>query len=629
MKATPAIAAGCLFLLHACTAAPQTTEDDAAYAFGACAESLLGPYGVGTVQSLHIPMRDGVRIALDVLLPSGLAEGQRVQTVLTMTRYYRSSEGGEVTQMQRLFLSHGYAVVWGDVRGTGASFGVWPHHRSRDETLDFGEVIEWITRQPWSDGNVGGWGESYTANTADWMVERDHPALKAVVSRFPDYDPYADLYFPGGVPNAYMGRTWGLLVKRMDLNELTAPAGAGDEPADAAARRIRPVDGPDGAALLNEAIEARRDVPDVWQGLQQVTFRDDRPPSWGGWSMDDWGIHAWREAVERAGTPIYSRGSWLDAGTANGVLHRFMTLRNPQRVVVGAWSHGGYEHASPYLPPDAPTDPAVGRQYLDDLCFLEQHVRGRDAGMADRVLAYYTMGEERWKTTTEWPIPGTRMTPWYFADGGRLAADEPGDEQGADEYAVDFTATTGTTNRWATNNTAGDVVYPDRAEADRKLLTYTSDPLDADVEITGQPVATLWVSSTHDDGAFFVYLEDVAPDGTVRYITEGMLRAVHRRVSGEAPPYEVLGPYHSFRRADALPLVPGEVAELSFELLPTSVLIRTGHRIRIAVAGADADTFRRIPETGDPVISVARSRVHPSHVLLPVVPHPRSSSGDM
>jgi putative CocE/NonD family hydrolase len=610
LRHATAAATGLLFVC-ACAGAPQPSGQPSTHVFGACEDGVPGSYGVGTVQAVHVTMRDGVRIALDVLLPSGLTEGQRVPTMLTMTRYWRGWEDGEITPVQHFYLSHGYAVVWGDVRGTGASFGNWPHHRARDETLDYGEVIEWIIRQPWSDGNVGAWGTSYTANTADWMVERNHPALKAVVSRFPDYDPYADLYFPGGVPNAYMGRTWGLRVKRMDLNEPTSRGGA--------VRRVRPVDGPDGVALLEAAIASRRDVPDVWQGLQQVTFKDDRPPEWGGWSMDDWGIHAWRDAVERSNTAIYSWGSWLDAGTANGVLRRFMTLRYRKRVVVGPWSHGANHHVSPYLPVDAPTDPAVDVQRVEELCFLDQYVRGRDTGMRDRLLVYYTMGEERWKTTTEWPIPGTRMTSWYFAADGRLDTSAP-TGPGADEYIVDFSATTGTGNRWATNNTSGDVVYPDRAEADRRLLTYTSDALESDIEVTGQPVVTLWVTSTHDDGAFFVYLEDVAPDGTVHYVTEGMLRAVHRRISDTAPPYRVLGPYHTYRREDALPLVPGEIAEISFELLPTSVLFRAGHRIRVAVAGADADTFRRIPESGDPVITLARDRVHASHISLPVIP---------
>jgi hypothetical protein len=312
----------------------------------------------------------------------------------------------------------------------------------------------------------------------------------------------------------------------------------------------------------------------------------------------------------------------MDAGTANAVLRRFMTLSNPQRVVVGPWSHGAGEDASPYRPVDAPVDPSRDVQGLEDLCWLEQWVRGRDAGMADRLLVYYTMGEERWKTTTEWPLPATVYQDWFFRAGGLLATEAPTEPDAADTYEIDFEATTGTRNRWATNSDLGDVEYPDRAKAGERLLVFDSAPLPEDLEITGQPVVTLHVTSTHDDGAFFVYLEDVDPDGRVRYVTEGMLRAIHRKVSDEAPPYRSLGPHHSFRRSDARPLVPGEPAELSFEMMPTSVLIRAGHRIRIAVAGADADTFERVPETGRPVIELHRSAALPSQVTLPVVPRP-------
>jgi putative CocE/NonD family hydrolase len=370
-----------------------------------------------------------------------------------------------------------------------------------------------------------------------------------------------------------------------------------------------------------DAIAVRKNIPGVWESLQQITFRDDRPPAWRGWSMDDWGIHHWAAQVEASKTPMLSWGGWMDAGTADGVLRRFMTLSNPQRVFVGPWNHGGGSHASPFLPPDAPTDPPERQQDLEDLCFLDG-VLGRNgaAHPAGKFLVYYTMGEERWKTTREWPIAGTQPQRWYLAGGNTLSTTAPSGATGADSYRVDFEATTGKTNRWATQADGRDVVYADRAEQDQRLLTYTSAPLGADAEFTGHPSVTLYVSSTHTDGAVFVYVEDVAPDGTVRYLTEGMLRAIHRGRSTEPPPYRVLGPYHSFKRKDAMPLVPGETAELSFELMPTSVLVRRGHRVRIAIAGADRDTFRRIPDAGDPVLTIARNRQHASFLELPAVP---------
>jgi predicted acyl esterase len=102
-------------------------------------------------------------------------------------------------------------------------------------------------------------------------------------------------------------------------------------------------------------------------------------------------------------------------------------------------------------------------------------------------------------------------------------------------------------------------------------------------------------------------------------VTEGQLRAIHRQVSAEPPPYKLQVPYHSFKQADAMPLVPGEIAEITFGLLPTSVLLRKGHQIRISIAGHDEGTFPRIPAEGTPVISVARNKLYASYVDLPVV----------
>jgi putative CocE/NonD family hydrolase len=560
-------------------------------------------------------MRDSVRIALDVVLPQGLPEGARVPTVLTMTRYWRGWDGDGPNDLQRFFSSHGYAVVWGDSRGTGASFGQWPHHRSRDEVADFGEIMDWITAQPWSDGTVAGWGNSYTANTNDWFAQVGRPSFRAGISRFPDHDPYTDLYFPGGVPNAYMGRNWGLRVKDMDLN---LPRSRGGAPPVG----VRPVDEDVDGSILAAAVEARRDVPSVWESFQVLTYKDEVMPLWRGLSMDDWGIHSHAEEVEASGSAIYSWASWTDAGTAQGVLHRFMTLSNPQRAVISAWSHGARQDTDPFHAADHPLDPTIEEQRLEDLCFLEAYVR-RDGGPMHE-LVYRTMGEDGWKRTTEWPLRRIREEVWYLREGGLLSTEAPL-TAGADQYAVDFTHTTGERNRWATNNGAGDVVYPDRAEEDAKLLTYTSAPLGGDVEVTGYPVVTLRLRSSHRDGAVFIYLEDVAPDGRVLYIGEGQIRLIHRKESEELPPFATAGPYHSFKEADAAPMVPGELEEVVFALHPTSVLFRAGHRIRIAIGGADAGTFARVPAVGDPVWTVERGVETPSFVTLPVIP--RDSGG--
>ena len=234
-------------------------------------------------------------------------------------------------------------------------------------------------------------------------------------------------------------------------------------------------------------------------------------------------------------------------------------------------------------------------------------------------IKYFTQGSGEWHETSVWPPEGFTDEAWYFGPGGTLLDGEPEAKKGSDKYTVNYEATTGTSNRWYTQLGGGDVVYPDRAEEDKKLLTYTSRPMTSDTEITGHPLVTLYVRSTALDGAFFVYLEDVDENGRVTYVTEGLLRAMCRKVSQEEPPFRIFGPYRTFKRADAAPLVPGETVELTFDLFATSVLIKKSHRIRVAIAGADKDSFDRYPRDGSiPTISVERNSRYPSRIVLPI-----------
>jgi hypothetical protein len=187
----------------------------------------------------------------------------------------------------------------------------------------------------------------------------------------------------------------------------------------------------------------------------------------------------------------------------------------------------------------------------------------------------------------------------------------------SDSYSVDFTATTGTDNRWFAD-LDHDILYPNRSAEDVKLLVYAGAPLSTDVEISGSPSVTLGITSTAADGAFFAYLEDVAPDGRVTLFDDGELRAVCRRLTDpDKLPYVPLGPVAGSSRGEAQPLVPGRPVELKFSLWPTSVVLRKGHRIRIALAGADA-VFHRYPPAGDVIWTVYRHARLASYVELPM-----------
>jgi putative CocE/NonD family hydrolase len=576
-------------------------------------------------------MPDGVRIAIDVWLPDDLEAGRNIPTLFYATRYWRAmqSVSGAIEDENRFEEAErvnaaGYALVLVDARGSGASFGRRAYEMSVSEARDYGHVVDWIVGQEWSNGRVGAYGVSYAGNTAEMLLINKHPAVRAIAPLFNDFDNFAHLIYPGGVLDLGFIEEWGERVHQRDRNDICPVYGVAGDECDELTERwlgVKPVDADSDGRLLAQAIEEHAINVHPYDASLMHEFRDD---PWGGEGgvrfVGDLRSPAGHlEAIEASGAAMFVRAGWQDAATVNGTLGRYMTIDNPQKVFIGPWDHGASNDADPFRPADTPVYPPPDEQFAQMIEFFDIFLKEDGDGEIDSEIIYYTLGADRWSTTETWPPAGFEAQDWYFAAHGMLTPEVPGTSSGSDRYTVDFTATTGRTNRWYTNKGAGDVIYPDRAAEDEKLLTYTSAPMTTDTELTGHPIVTLYVRSTEEDGAFIVYLEDVAPDGRVTYITEGELRGVMRQVSDEPAPYAKPGPHRSRLRADAMPLVPGEVAELTFELWATSVLIREGHSIRIAVAGADADTFMRYPRNGAvPTLTVERNAGFPSHIRLPL-----------
>jgi putative CocE/NonD family hydrolase len=380
---------------------------------------------------------------------------------------------------------------------------------------------------------------------------------------------------------------------------------------------VRPVDADRRErTIFQQALRDHQGNTDVYKAVSGITFRDD-PFGETGVTLDDFSVFKHRQAIEANGGAMLVWGSWLDGTMADTVIRSFNTLSNPQIAIIGAWKHEMTAHGSPYQKPKSKPSPLHEQQWAAVAQFFEQTLR-QDQPLAGKTLFYYTLGEETWKQTDQFPLPNTDTQTWYFREQDSLSTQAPEASTGEDRYMVDFEATTGLTNRWHTQM-ARPLVYPDRTKADRRLLTYTSAPLTQDMEVTGYPVVTLYAASTEEDNAFFVYLEDVDEQGVVRYITEGELRGIHRHLSPDAPPYWMGMPYRTFKRADAALMPRNEIVELTFGLQPTSALFRRGHRIRIAIAGADSGTFARIPAGGSAVWRIARNTVMASCIRLPVI----------
>jgi hypothetical protein len=589
------------------------------------------PSGRKRNEALYVPMRDGVRIAIDVWHPENLGPGEKVPALMRATRYVRAFEPGllgrALMAVGRFSLldphiatlnERGYAVVLVDARGSGASFGSRRIEWSPDEIADYGEVVDWIVAQPWSSGRVGAWGVSYEGNTAEMIASTGREAVRAVAPLYDDFDPALNLVMPGGVLTSGFLEDWSRIVAAMDRNDFCGVSGVeGFEcfVQSLFVKGTKPVGGDEGTRLLGEAV-SEHDNYDVFEALEALEFPRDTIEG-SGLSLADVSPFSHRAQMERYGTPMLVRVGWLDAGTVNVALSRFFTFANPQRLEIGPWSHGGSHHTDPFLPEDTAADPQPSAQFEELISYFDRHLKGEGAP-GEHVIRYYTMNEGVWRTTTEWPPPGFSTERWYFDRGNTLTREPPSPDEGVDEYEVDPEVTSGERTRWHTQLGGGDVVYPDRREQDEKLLTYTSAPLESDVEITGVPVVTMQLASSSSDVSLHLYLEDVAPEGRVTYLTEGIFRAINRRISTEAPPYRLFGPHHTFRREDAEPLAAGEVAELQFELFATSVRIAAGHRLRIAIAGADSGMFARVPEGDRPTIALHRSTVLPSFLELPM-----------
>ncbi len=573
------------------------------------------------ILSQYVTMDDGVDIAVDVMLPPNRKEGERFPALLYQTSFWRNVDVRWPIRhflppdpWHAFFARHGYAVVLVDVRGTGASFGSRLYPWAPAERKDARVLVDWIVRQPWSDGRVGAYGKGYEGTAAELLATVGHPAVKAVMPMYSEFDTYLEIAFPGGIFNEWFVRSWSDITERMARNEIPDELG---RVAQALARGVRPVAGR--ADRLPKALEEHRANLNLYDLARTVHGRDTViQVGDNAGSIDDFTVFRHRTAVEASGVPVFAWGGWFDGASADSVLRRLHTYRNPVRGVIGPWSKGARENASPYASSSDP-EPPLEAQYLEGLRFFDRHVRGLDTGdEPDRLLYYYTLGEERWKVARSWPPPGVTL-PLYLAEGDALSTTPPNAPMGADRYRVDFSASTGPHNRWHGHLLGQPVVYPDRAEADARLLTYTGPPLEADTELTGHPVAVLHVSSTASDGAFYVYLEEVAPDGKVTYLTEGQLRARFRRESDAEPLYRPAPVNRTFTEADAAPLTPGEVVALRIPLLPLSVRVPRGHRLRVALAGHDDGTFARVPAEGDPTVTVHRSADRPSRIELPVV----------
>ena len=543
--------------------------------------------------NVRVAMRDGVELVADVYRPDTDAP---VPVVVARTPYGKNTEFAYKKAL--LYVSRGYAFVWMDVRGRGDSPGEFLPHR--DEPADGYDTIEWAARQPWSDGKVITWGQSYLGYIQWLTAVQQPPSLAAMVIYVPPSDPFVD--WPTGV-HLPMEVCWFRLID---------------------GRAYQYCDSIDfDTAYMHLPLMTM----DEAAGYHSEHWRADlsHPPS----DQEYWGPKNFQDRFGEIDVPIVHVTGWYDdvqPGTTlsfTGMINEAPTeeARRAQRLVIGPWDHGLTRRRDRQM---GPIDFGPGADFdLDDyeIRFLDHYVRGEDNGVADEPRAQlFVMGSNEWSTEDEYPIARTEWTPLYLSSDGRantrlgdgtLSWDQPAAE-GKDTYRYDPADPV----PYLTESTSHQIGGPDdysKIEEREDVLVYSTPVLESDVQVTGPVRLKLYAASDGLDTDFTAKLVDVHPDGFCQRLTDGIVRGRFRDGMMEEKPLE-----------------PGTVHEFEVDLWNTSQVFQAGHRIRLEVSSSAFPKYDRNLNSGGPLATGTEMRVaenevrhggvYASHLILPVIP---------
>ena len=515
------------------------------------------------LQEARIPMPDGVRLAADLYMPSGGRPGERFPVLLEYLPYRKTEGRGYNHALYSYFVRRGYVVARVDIRGTGNSEGRLIAHEYTDQENEDGEaVIDWLSKQPFSNGNVGMFGISWGGFNSIHLAMRNPPALKAIIAVDATDDLYQDdVHFMDGVMHV---DSWEM---SQDLDN--ARPGAPDYVIDEDYFRLR--------------FDTR-----PWMMTYKRQQRDG--PFWDRTAL--------KTRYDSIRVPTFVIGGWYD-GYRDSVPRMLQHVKAPMKAMMGPWIHT-YPH-------DAYPKPQIEWRH-EAVRWYDHWLKGRDTGILEepRFAVYVRRwhppgpvleeapGEWRWEEG--WPIQRSRDRVLHPQPNHTLADAAPKNDTHRLRYVPTSGIEAGGPVMWF-----GDVA-PDQRPTDAFSLVYDSAPLDQEVEILGLPRALLKVSADAPHANWFVRLCDVAPDGTATLVTGAGFNGTHRESARNPKPLE-----------------PGRVFPLDVEMHFTSWIFPKGHRIRFAVHNAQWPMLWPTPYPA--TTSLYLGGENPTRLLLPVVPH--------
>ncbi len=483
------------------------------------------------IREVWIPMADGTKLAADLYQAEGSSANDQLPVLLEYLPYRKDEGRRNRFGLYEYFVKRGYIVARVDIRGTGRSEGTLiPYEYSEIEQQDGDAVIDWLSKQDFSNGNIGMFGISWGGFNAIHMAMRRPPALKTIITLMSTDDIYQDdVHFMDGMMHvdAYeIGQ---------DLSNILPGA-------------------PD--YVLDEKYFTERFETTPWLLQYKKQQRDGK--FWDRASLNsDYG---------RINIPVFAIGGWYD-GYRDAVFRMMEHLRSPTKVLIGPWNHTFPNWADP--------PPAVEWR-ADAVRWLDQWLKGKDTGILDEpsltafVRDYHPPGsglkqiDGFWYSGQGWPLTNAAVQKYFFTPGNHLSPEVGGESS---KVKMKYVPSAGV-------EVGGSVMWwgdwsPDQRLGDSTSLVFETEPLTEDVTILGFPQAHLIVSADANRADWFVRLSDVSPEGPVTLVTGAGANGTHRSSSVEPSAIR-----------------PGEEFSLDIELHATSWIFRKGHRIRIAVSNA-------------------------------------------
>ncbi|WP_020613681.1 CocE/NonD family hydrolase [Sediminispirochaeta bajacaliforniensis] len=603
------------------------------------------------MNNIMIPMKDDVKLAMDIYFPEGDSESYPV--ILERTPYGKreandydiDDPNGQASSRQKIasfYNKHGYVVIFQDCRGRYDSEGVFIKYFN--EASDGQYTIQWIRKQPWCNGKVGVMGFSYTSHAA--------MALGCLLSEgidcmFIDSGGFSNAYFSGirqGGAFELKQLIWAFLQAQVSPAAIQDPIIT--------------------ESLKSEDIFAWMDRMPLKRGHSLLrNFPEYEDIAFSFWEKGTYGAY-WKqlgintsEYYDRfIDTPIFLISGWYDPYVKT-ILENYEAFskrhQNPVYLMMGPWTHnnramtiaGEVDFSAEAL---IHTGYANSYQELK-LAWFDKFLKGKDVLPEDgKKVKIFIMGGGsgkkndngtishggHWFSADSWPLPNTIFVPYYFHANGSLSDKKSTLSESFIEYIFDprnpvpsvgGTITSGEPimRGGAYDQKEGDRFFGSKKpylplEARDDIVVFQTSILDEDKVIAGPIKARLWISSDCKDTDFTIKLIDVYPisesypQGFAMNITDGIMRVRYR---------------NSFENPELM--VPGEIYEVFVEAFSTANLFKKGHRIRIDVSSSNYPHFDVNHNTGDPegkgqVMLKAKNRLyldkeHASYVDLPIV----------